>query len=161
MLHVYLYWPVEIWIHGSNRRRRSRFGAQGNWQSFLAVFSPLHYGRFHRSLEFLVYASKRVILSLSFFYSRNAFDQTLLLPRGSWLSKYFVIPENGVFWEETDFIPERVLYARLSPIFLFLVCVSRDSPSLIRRNLDAENTPLHPQEEKIAETIRVSDFFLE
>lgn len=110
---------------GRNVRRRR------NWQSFFPSSSPIP--RFippssspeHRLVELfetpraLPRAPSRPLfplypncLSITTFYSSP--------PRGSRLSKYFVILENGVSRKETDFTRERALYARLNPIFLFL-----------------------------------------
>lgn len=129
--------------HLENRRR--------NWQSFFPHFIPLPIpvSTFNPSSSMyrqrrgtfpwrFLRAPSRAIAPFISLTSELPFDHRLLLfPRGSRLSKYFVIPENGVSQKETDFTPERALYARLSSIFLFLAACSQ-----ICRNLNALNWSL-------------------
>lgn len=133
--YIYIYILVlEIWSWWEEgetlvgRRRR-------NWQSFFPSSSPIpHFippssspehrqnrgGTFRNPASFFLARHR----ALYFLYIRTAFRSQPFYsspPRGSRLSKYFVILENGVSRKETDFTRERAFYARLNPIFLFLL----------------------------------------
>lgn len=138
---------------GGGRTKHLKNGRR-NWQSFFLRFIPLAIpvSTFNPSSSMyrqrrgtfpwrFLRAPSRAIAPFISLTSELPFDHRLLLfPRGSRLSKYFVIPENGVSQKETDFTPERALYARLSSIFLFLAACSQ-----ICRNLNVPNWSLFLQ----------------
>lgn len=68
-------------------------------------------------------SSSRAIAPFISFISELPFDHQpfTLLPVAVGCRSIFVILENGVSRKETDFTRERALYARLNPIFLFLL----------------------------------------
>lgn len=112
--------------------RAKNVGRRRNWQSFFPSSSPIL--RFtppppsspeqsRGSFETPRASSSRAIAPFISFISELPFDHQpfTLLPVAVGCRSIFVILENGVSRKETDFTRERALYARLNPIFLFLL----------------------------------------